>query len=125
MHSAAEEVWLESAEEVLDLVSNCRNGGVTVGMGGAVPGVGAAAVGLGGAVPGVAGGGSNVPVIPAFATAPVDPLNMGTAATNLNAGVNPVAASLTDPALIQLQVLLQEQQQGGTNGAPGGQQQQV
>ena len=52
-------------------MSNCRNGGVTVGMGGAVPGVGAAAVGLGGAVPGVAGGGSNVPV-PAFAKAPVD-----------------------------------------------------
>ena len=124
MHSAAEEVWLESAEEELDLVSNCQNGGVTVRMGGAVPGVGAAAVGMGGAVPGVAGGGSNVPV-PAFAMAPVDPLNMGTAATNLNAGGNPVAASLTDPALIQLQVLLQEQQQGGTNGAPGGQQQQV
>ena len=87
----------------------CVGGGATAGDSG-----------YGGAVAGVDGGGGQVA---AYAKAPVDAGMMGTAqyAALPNPGVNPVANSLTDPALIHLQDMLQEQQQqqqqqGVTNG---------
>jgi hypothetical protein len=89
----------------------CVGGGATAGDSG-----------YGGAVAGVDGGGGQVA---AYAKAPVDAGMMGTAqyAALPNPGVNPVANSLTDPALIHLQDMLQEQQQQQQQGVTNGQQQ--